>query len=212
MIYNSVKRLLDVVLASLAIVLTSPIWLACAAAIKLNSAGPVMYAGRRIGKGGKEFSMLKLRTMQLGADQAGPGVTATDDPRITGVGRMLRSTKLDELPQLLNVVRGDMSLVGPRPEAPKFVSEYTEVQRQVLAVRPGITGPAQLRFRHEERMLNHADAEDRYRRELLPRKLEIDIDYVNTRSLPQDMRLLLLTARVLVSRGRNERKEAVSRR
>lgn len=194
------KRSLDVVVATAGMVCTVPLWVAIALAIRLTSPGPIFYRGRRVGKDGRLFPMYKFRTMRQDADRIGPSVTATDDPRVTRVGRALRLTKLDELPQLLNVLRGEMSLVGPRPEAPEYVAHYDPRQLQVLAVRPGITGPTQLAYRHEERLLQHSNAEDRYLNELLPHKLEMDLAYLRGWSLGQDLHLILATLRQLVGR------------
>ena len=149
--------------------------------------------------GGSAFTLYKFRSMRLGAAQAGPGITAADDPRTNSIGRFLRRTRLDELPQLFNVIRGEMSLVGPRPEDPRFVALYDEEQRAILLVRPGITGPTQLRFRHEERMLTGPDPEASYVRDVLPQKLAIDLEYVRHHTLPGDLRILLRTVTVLVA-------------
>ena len=188
------KRALDVVVGSVLLVLGLPIWVAVATGIRLTSPGPVLYAGLRAGKDGKPFRMYKFRSMRVGADRSGPAITARDDPRVTWIGRRLRSTKLDELPQLLNVLRGDMSLVGPRPEALEYVRLYDERQRRVLVVRPGITGPTQLRFRDEERLLRLENVEHQYSTDILPVKLESDLEYVRERTLLGDVRLLALTA------------------
>jgi lipopolysaccharide/colanic/teichoic acid biosynthesis glycosyltransferase len=196
-----VKRAADVTIALAALGITMPLWLAVAVAVRVTSRGPILYGGLRVGKGGAVFRMYKIRSMRPGADQQGPAVTGADDPRITPIGRFLRRTKLDELPQLLNVLRGEMSLVGPRPEAPEYVERYDERQRRVLTVRPGITGPTQLRYRHEEKMLPHAAIEQVYCTEIMPRKLEIDLEYVRTRTLWSDLRLLFATAQGLARRA-----------
>jgi lipopolysaccharide/colanic/teichoic acid biosynthesis glycosyltransferase len=193
------KRLMDLFLASFALVATSPIWLAAALTVRVTSGGPVLYAGERVGKDGRLFRMYKFRTMRRDADRMGSAVTGAGDPRVTAVGRVLRATKLDELPQLLNVLRGEMSLVGPRPEAPTYVAEYDERQRRVLRVRPGITGPTQLLYRHEEAMLDGLHIDELYRTELLPRKLESDLWYLEHQSMRLDLRVLARTAARLVS-------------
>jgi lipopolysaccharide/colanic/teichoic acid biosynthesis glycosyltransferase len=198
---DRLKRAADVAIAAAALALTAPLWLAVAVAIRFTSPGPVLYAGQRVGKGGVPFRMYKFRSMRTGADRLGPGVTGSGDPRVTRIGRLLRRTKVDELPQLLNVLRGEMSLVGPRPEAPQYVARYDERQRQVLSVRPGITGPTQLRYRHEEQLLPQADLERVYCTEIMPRKLEIDLEYVRTRTLWTDLRLLCATAQGLARRS-----------
>jgi lipopolysaccharide/colanic/teichoic acid biosynthesis glycosyltransferase len=197
----ALKRAIDVTIAGAALVLTMPLWVAVGVAIRLTSPGPILYAGPRVGKDGEIFRMFKFRSMRVGADQVGPAVTGASDARVTSIGRFLRRTKLDELPQLLNVLRGEMSLVGPRPEAPQYVARYDERQRDVLHVRPGITGPTQLRFRHEEQMLPEADTERVYCTEVMPRKLEMDLEYVRTRTFWTDLRVLWATARGLARRA-----------
>lgn len=189
------KRALDVALATVGLVVTSPIVLVAAIAVKLDSPGPALYNGVRVGRDGRTFQIHKLRTMRM---SAGPSVTAGDDLRITRTGRFLRRTKLDELPQLFNVLKGDMSLVGPRPEDPKYVAMYTPEQRRVLAVRPGITGPAVLAYINEEELLRGEDVESAYVTRVMPAKLELDLKYVADASLGGDLRILGRTvARVL---------------
>jgi len=186
------KRLLDVVLALLGLVVLLPLAVVLALLIVLDSRGRVLYRSRRVGRGGREFAMLKFRTMRTGA--VGPDLTARDDERITRLGRVLRRTHLDEWPQLWNVLRGKMSLVGPRPESPEFVDFGDARWQQVLSVRPGITGPTQLVFAARERkVLRAADAERVYREELLPQKLASDVAYVERRSLGLDLACLLRT-------------------
>ena len=192
------KRLLDVVAAGAGLIVTSPILAASAIAVKLDSPGPAIYKGKRVGKDGREFRILKMRTMRV--DPSGPGVTAGDDPRITRVGRFLRRTKIDELPQLWNVLRGDMSLVGPRPEDPKYVARYTAEQRGVLSVRPGITGPTALAFIDEEELLRGSDPETTYVERVMPRKLAVDLDYVRSRTFGGDLRILGQTAGAVLRR------------
>ncbi len=198
--YETGKRTMDVVIAAALLVALMPVGIAIAVLVRLSSPGPVLYAGRRVGKDGEVFQMYKFRSMRNGADREGTAVTGAGDPRVTTVGRFLRATKLDELPQLLNVLRGEMSLVGPRPEAPRYVSLYDERQRGVLAVRPGVTGPTQLQYRHEERLLAADDVEELYCDRVLPRKLEMDLIYVETRSLRNDVQCLLATAGKLFAR------------
>jgi lipopolysaccharide/colanic/teichoic acid biosynthesis glycosyltransferase len=190
----------DLALAGLLLVLLAPPWLVVALAIKRDSPGPVLYRALRVGRDGRAFTMLKFRTMRVGAD-AGAGITGADDARVTRVGRWLRATRLDELPQLINVLRGEMSLVGPRPEAPRYVRLYSPEQRAVLRVRPGITGPTQLRFRDEAAWLTGPDIEASYVRDLLPAKLASDLAYVRCRSFWRDLPVLLATARLLTRRA-----------
>lgn len=183
--------------------MTSPIIAAAAIAVKLESGGPAFYGGLRAGKDGRVFRIHKVRTMRT--DGAGPAVTASDDPRITRVGRFLRRTKFDELPQLLNVLKGEMSLVGPRPEDPRYVALYTPEQRHVLSVRPGITGPAVLRFIDEEELLTGSDPETAYITTVMPQKLAADVEYVRHATFVGDLKILgqtvLAVARRSVRRG-----------
>ena len=196
------KRLFDLVLAVTSLILLSPVLLVVSLAIKLDSRGSVLYRAERVGQGGKRFCMWKFRTMVAHADRVGPALTAGRDPRVTRVGRVLRRWKLDEIPQLLNVLRGEMSIVGPRPEAPCYVERYTPGQRRVLDAKPGITGLTQIRFRHEEELLqNCADLEEEYVREIMPRKLTLDLEYIDNRSLILDLELCLRTALALFERG-----------
>jgi lipopolysaccharide/colanic/teichoic acid biosynthesis glycosyltransferase len=176
--------------------------------VKLNSGGPAFYRGPRVGRDGKVFQIYKLRTMQVGADGKGPAVTSAGDQRVTVVGRVLRRTKADELPQLLNVLKGDMSLVGPRPEHPEYVKHYPPDQRDSLKVRPGMTGPSALAFIDEEKMLEGADPEATYLERIMPRKLELDREYVRTASFGGDLRILLKTGALVVTRPFSSRKQA----
>lgn len=207
------KRLFDVGVSAVALILTSPIVLAAAVASKVDSPGPAFYVATRVGIGGRTFRIFKIRTMRVSA--GGPGVTAGDDPRITRVGRFLRRTKIDELPQLLNVLVGDMSLVGPRPEDPAYVSLYTPEQRGVLSMRPGITGPAVLDFIDEEEVLRGGDAEATYVKTVMPQKLAADLQYVRSASFTGDLRLIGRTFATLlkrtVKRGSAERRQSPPR-
>lgn len=187
------RRLLDVVAAAAGLALLSPLFLAIAAAIKLDSPGPVFYRARRVGRYGQEFRLYKFRSMVADADRRGPGITAAGDRRVTRVGRFLRRTKLDELPQLINVLKGEMSLVGPRPEDPRYVALYTPEQRRVLEARPGITSAASLAFRHEEQLLSGPDWEQVYRTQVMPAKLALDLDYLDRRTLASDLALIWRT-------------------
>ncbi len=190
---RKVKRLLDILVAAGGLVMTGPLLLLLAALVKLDSPGPVFYRARRVGQGGRIFHMLKLRTMYVDADRRGPAVTLADDPRITRVGRWLRALHLDELPQLWNVLVGDMSLVGPRPEDPRYVAHYTSRQRQVLSVRPGITGAAQLLFRREAEVLGPDATDEDYLKWVMPYKVEVDLDYIAHWSLWRDLGILWRT-------------------
>ena len=188
------KRIFDLLFAIKALTLLAPLFLFGMVIAKLQSPGPVFYKARRVGRGGQIFEMYKFRTMVVKADTLGTSLTTYRDSRITWLGRFLRWTKLDELPNLINVIKGDMSLIGPRPEAPMYVQHYTEHQRQVLKVRPGITGPAQIANRNEEEKLKgQAQPELYYITKLMPKKLALDLQYVETRTLASDMLWLVKT-------------------
>ena len=190
----AVKRLIDLALCVLSLPVTVPIGLVVAALVKATSRGPVLYRARRVGRHGRPIEVLKFRTMRVNC--TGPRVTRSGDHRITLAGRFLRASKLDELPQIINVLRGDMSIVGPRPEDPKYVASYTPEQRQVLSVRPGITSLAFLRFGHEQEWIERArplDAESFYITEILPEKLAIELSYVREWSVRGDLRILTRT-------------------
>jgi lipopolysaccharide/colanic/teichoic acid biosynthesis glycosyltransferase len=199
---SALPRPIDVAVSLAALTLAVPLLAISAVAVALSSPGPILFRHQRIGRGGRRFAMLKFRTMRAGS--SGPQVTAKRDPRITGVGRVLRKTKLDEVPELWNVVRGDMSLVGPRPEAAQYVDASSPLWRDVLAVRPGVTDPMTLRLRNEEELLALAgtDHEAFYRRYLLPYKLQGYREYLSARSWKSDLRVLWLTALGIVFPGR----------
>jgi len=178
----------------LVLLLLLPIFLLIGVLAKLISPGPIFYRQERVGRAGRPFRIIKFRTMQVDADKRGPSITAGGDPRVTSLGRFLRSLKIDELPQLWNVLVGDMSLVGPRPEVPLYVSSYTEEQKQALMVRPGITDPSSIAYRHEEELLAaQANPERYYREVVLPHKLSLNLEYIQNISLKQDLSLLTKT-------------------
>lgn len=183
-------------IALVAIAVLSPLMLVLAIMVVADSGLPIFYRGIRVGLNGRLFQIFKLRTMRR--DVAGSGVTVDDDPRITRIGRRLRRHRLDELPQLWNVVVGDMALVGPRPEAPQFVDHAERAWSVILSVRPGLTGPTQLRHLDEAVMLRGDDPDGVYRREVLPGKIASDVAYVRGRSVRGDLSLLVATARALV--------------
>ena len=186
------KRLLDVVLAGLGVLLLAPLLAILAVLVRLSSPGPAIYRARRVGLHGKPFELLKFRSMRVEPLQ-GAAITRAGDPRVTRIGRILRAYKLDELPQLINVVRGDMSLVGPRPEDPKYTALYDGGQREILSYRPGITSAASLLYRDEESMLSGEDWEHTYVTKVMPAKLRIDLDYMRKRSVLSDFRLIFRT-------------------
>lgn len=191
------KRAFDICCAALGLALLAPLLLVLALWIKLDSPGPVLFRQQRVGRQGRPFLIHKFRTMRV--DNAGPQITVGADPRITRSGAWLRRYKLDELPQLWDVLRGAMSLVGPRPEVPKYVALYPEdLRRLVLSVRPGITDPASLRYRNEsERLAAAADPEREYIEVVMPAKLALAADYVREASLGGDLRLILSTLAAL---------------
>ena len=193
------KRAFDLVASAAGLVVTSPVLAAVAIAIKADDpTGPVFFRQVRVGLGGQEFRILKFRSMR--ASTGGPEVTSASDNRITKVGRILRKSKLDELPQLVNVLVGDMSLVGPRPEVPRYVAEWPAAARtEILSVRPGITDLGSIEFRHEETELAAAaDPERHYVDEILPRKVALYEQYVRTRTFLGDLAIILRTAAAVV--------------
>lgn len=203
------KRLFDLVVSPFALILLSPILLFVAVLVKITSKGPVFFAQVRVGQNEKPFTIWKYRSMCFRAEELGPPITASGDPRITRLGAILRKWKLDELPQFWNVLKGDMSVVGPRPELPCHVVGYSIEQRRVLAVKPGITDLASLHYREEERLLkNNNDPERYYRETILPHKLALNVQYIERISLLQDLTLILSTMRsVLVFSGKRETTE-----
>jgi lipopolysaccharide/colanic/teichoic acid biosynthesis glycosyltransferase len=188
----------------------SPLLLAAALAIAIESGGPVLFRQERVGKGFRPFTILKFRTMRV--ESEGPLITVDGDNRVTGIGRMLRLTKIDELPQLWNVLRGDMSLVGPRPEVPEYVAWFPDRFRIVLSVRPGITDFASIAYRNEEAILARSpDPVREYRERILPAKLELAEKYIRERSILADCVALAKTAVVMLS-PRQPSPEAASKR
>jgi lipopolysaccharide/colanic/teichoic acid biosynthesis glycosyltransferase len=196
------KRVFDLLVAGLALLLLSPLMLAIAAAIKLDSSGPVFFRQQRVGRHGVPFRIHKFRSMVADAAQRGPALTVGNDARITRVGRWLRRTRLDELPQFIDVLSGHMSLVGPRPEVPQYVARYPAALRErALSVRPGITDPSSLLFLDESELLARAaDPEREYIDVILPRKLQCAADYAARSSLWSDVGVLWRTLRLLVLR------------
>jgi lipopolysaccharide/colanic/teichoic acid biosynthesis glycosyltransferase len=189
------KRIFDLLCTIPVVVALAPVMLLVGAAVKLTSGSPVLFCQKRFGRNGVEFECLKFRTMTRSA--GGPGVTQAGDARVTGIGRILRKWKLDELPQLINVLRGEMSLVGPRPDLPEFIADLNPVNRQALAfLTPGITGWATLKFRNEEELLADVPPDELrsyYVREVLPRKVALDLEYASRASLSSDVMVLVRT-------------------
>ena len=185
------KRTFDCIVALFGLIVTSPVMVGAAVAVRLSSSGPVLHRGRRVGRDGHVFEVLKFRSMRV--DVVGSAVTAADDPRVTRAGAVLRRFKLDELPQLWNVLAGEMSIVGPRPEDTSYVVAYTDDQRRILRWRPGITSPASIRFRHEEHLLAAADDRVAAYEQISAEKIDTDIAYFEWASLIGDIGILLRT-------------------
>jgi lipopolysaccharide/colanic/teichoic acid biosynthesis glycosyltransferase len=194
------KRAFDTVASGVGLVLLAPLLGAIACVIVLDSRGPVFFRQRRVGRGGRTFRIYKFRTMREDAARRGPEITVDCDPRVTRAGAVLRRWKLDELPQLINVLVGDMSLVGPRPEVPRYVEFWDERTRDViLSVRPGITDPASIEFRNEIELLEgSADPIQTYVQEIAPRKNRLAVAYVENASLWTDLKILFRTLYVVV--------------
>lgn len=203
--YPVLKRLFDLVFSVVALALISPISLAIGIWIKFDSSGPVLYQGARVSKDGVIFKMYKFRTMVMNADKIGGSSTPDDDPRITRVGRVLRKYKLDELPQLLNVLKGEMSFVGPRPEVQHYVNMYTEKEKIILSLRPGITDWASLWNPDEGAILaGSPDPEKTYLEEIRPEKLRLQLEYVSKRSFSTDMTIILQTLNAVVFKRKTQ--------
>jgi lipopolysaccharide/colanic/teichoic acid biosynthesis glycosyltransferase len=198
-----IKRLFDLILAIVLGMALLPALIVIAAAVKLEDGGSVFYRQQRVGRRGKPFFIWKFRSMHVDSDRAGPPITAAGDPRITAVGRILRKWKLDELPQLINVITGEMSFVGPRPEVERYVSKYTLEQRRVLDLRPGITDLASIAFRYEEELLaKSADPEKFYCQVCIPRKIELNLAHAEKPGFWKDLGVIARTVvAVILSRG-----------
>ncbi|MBK9537710.1 MAG: sugar transferase [Flavobacteriales bacterium] len=189
-----IKRLFDLVFSATALLLLLPLLLVLAAAVAMGSPGGALFRQERVGLNGRSFQLLKFRSMRPGSEAEGQITIGGNDPRITRVGRVLRKTKLDELPQLWNVLLGDMSLVGPRPEVPRYVALYSPEQRTVLSVRPGITGASSLAYFEESELLaRSSDPHRTYVEKMMRDKLALEIEYVRTRSFGMDLAILWRT-------------------
>jgi lipopolysaccharide/colanic/teichoic acid biosynthesis glycosyltransferase len=196
-----VKRLFDIIASGLGLICLSPLFLVLSVWIKLDSAGPVFYRQIRVGRYNRDFRLYKFRSMRVNADKQGLITVGGRDPRVTRSGYYIRKYKLDEFPQLINVLIGDMSLVGPRPEVRKYVELYTPEQMHVLDVRPGITSLASIRYRNENDILAAAEDPDRcYVEQVMPDKLAIDLEYVNKASLWNDIRLIFSTFKEIITK------------
>ncbi len=187
-------RFCDIVLSCLGLLLLSPLFVVVAVWIVIDNPGPIFYRQMRVGKDGKDFGLLKFRSMRVGADKSSLITIGEHDSRITRAGYYIRKYKLDELPQLWNVLTGDMSLVGPRPEVRRYVDMYTDEQRQVLTVRPGITDYASIEYIDENRILAQAEDPDRtYIEEILPAKIALNMRYIKHQTLGEYMKIIFLT-------------------
>lgn len=195
------KSLFDILFSSLGLIVTSPLLIFSTIAIKLDSKGPIFYRGKRIGRYGEPFRIYKFRTMEVNAEKLGGPSTADDDPRITKTGKFLRKYKLDELPQLINVLKGEMSFVGPRPEVQHYVDMFTEEEKAILDVRPGITDWASLWNPDEGAILKGSkDPEKAYLERIRPQKLKLQLKYVRKHSFWIDLKIILLTLKAIIIR------------
>lgn len=193
-INQGIKRIFDFVVSLIGAIVLSPILLIVAIAIKIDSKGKILFLQKRVGRNGKPFYIYKFRTMVTDAEKLGKQITVGEDNRITKVGAFLRKYKIDELPQLLNVVKGDMSLVGPRPEVPRYVELYNEEERKVLEVRPGITDLASLRYKDENDILGKVEnPEEYYINVIMKDKLKLNLEYIEKSNILFDISLIFKT-------------------
>ena len=192
------KRIFDIVATLIGGILLLPLIIVIIIWIKTTSKGPIFYIQKRVGLNFKEFNLYKFRSMVVNADRIGPSVTSGDDPRITKIGKILRRTKIDELPQLINVLKGDMSLVGPRPEVIKFVEQKKEDYKIILSIKPGITDNAAIEYRNEETIMEqYENKEKAYIDIVLPQKIKLYKKYINNISFIGDLKLILKTIKVI---------------
>lgn len=200
-IYELAKRIFDIIISLIGLLLLAPILLVIIILIKMDSSGPIFYRGARVGKKGRLFSTFKFRTMVEDAETKGGSSTADDDPRITHIGRILRKYKLDELPQLFDVLRGKMSIVGPRPEVKHYVDMFTEEEKSILSVRPGITDWATLWNSDEGALLaGILDPEKAYMVKIRPEKIRLQLKYIRERSFLVDIKIILLTLKAVLQK------------
>lgn len=206
---NFLSRGFDLVAATIGLVLLSPAFLVAVVLVRLSSPGPVFFQQVRIGRLGKPFKILKFRTMRTDTERSGGQLTIGDDPRVTPIGKRLRKWKLDEIPQLINVIRGDMALVGPRPEVPRYVEMYDAEQRRVLSVRPGITDPASIAYRSESELLaSQPDPERFYIEHIMPEKLALNLAYLDRRTVWTDIGIILKTILAVLNLDRTAASES----
>jgi len=196
------KRLFDLFFSSIGLLILSPFFLIFAILIKLESKGPVFYRGIRIGKYGKPFRIYKLRSMVQNAEKIGANSTSSDDPRLTKTGKFIRKFKLDESSQLINVFIGDMSFVGPRPEVPKFINKYTEKERKILTLQPGITDWSSIKFHNEPEIIASSrikDADEAYEKLIRPDKIKLQLKYLKEHNMWLDLKIIFSTILTLIS-------------
>ena len=195
-----IKRIFDILFSLTGLILLSPVFIVISILIKFDSKGPVLYKQTRVGRNNKDFKLLKFRTMNSGSDSKGLLTVGGRDPRITKTGYYLRKFKLDEFPQLINVLYGEMSFVGPRPEVRKYVDLYTEDQKKVLDVSPGITDVASIKYKNENDLLEKAeDPEKYYIEKIMPDKIKLNLEYINERSFFKDFKVILRTLSAVIS-------------
>jgi lipopolysaccharide/colanic/teichoic acid biosynthesis glycosyltransferase len=201
---NILKRIFDIAAATMGLIALSPLLLYLVVRIKRGSPGPIFYRGVRVGRKGKTFRIFKFRTMVVDAEKIGGPSTSDDDPRVTGAGKVMRDYKLDELPQLLNVLKGEMSIIGPRPEVPSEVETYSEREKRIFEVRPGITDWASLEFHNEGEILKGAaDPHAAYREKIKPEKIKLALKYVDEQNMMTDMKILFKTLGTLIKTRTN---------
>lgn len=194
------KRIFDILFSLTGLIILSPLFVVIIIAVKFNSKGSSLYVQKRVGINGKDFNLYKFRTMFLDSDKKGLLTVGGMDPRITGTGYYLRKYKLDELPQLYNVLKGDMSFVGPRPEVRKYVNLYSKEQKKVLSIRPGITDVASIKYRNENEILDgQENPEEYYIENILPDKINMNLNYLNDRSFFKDVKVIFNTLTAIVS-------------
>ena len=194
-----IKRIFDIVISGVLLLILLPVLLAVAALVKLDSPGPVLFRQKRLGKSERLFEIVKLRTMVFHQGENGPSITGSNDSRVTRVGRILRRYDLDELPTLFNVFKGEMSIVGPRPEVPKFLPYYTDEQRRVFSVKPGLTDLGTLAFRREAVIMPGEDREQAYVHDILPRKLALGLQSIREQSFFYDLGIIFRTLGTILS-------------
>lgn len=196
---SPLKRAVDVAIGAAGLWATAPLFAGVAIAIRVTDGGSVFFRQERVGRHGKPFKMLKFRTMVVDAERRGASITVGQDPRITTVGRWLRASKLDELPQLLNVLAGEMTLVGPRPEVPRYVAMYDEAQREVLKLTPGVTDKASIRYRNESELLAGADDPEKFYVDVvMPDKIRINLEYARRATALSDLAVVAETVLAIV--------------